>query len=174
MINCAIFFVWKTGVNRFKTFKIYFFRNFSGKTQWSVFIMEMNSYELFKEIRLGDEHIKLFFIPNLVIFLFFIDCGNGLFEKYQYYYANKMVKLWSSKFSVFFSCRFQFNLLFISWSWINRLLVFSIKNCEKENYAGLERENDLFSDNQDRPFYLQGICGRELTFKFWGIVAEFC
>ena len=30
--------------------------------------MEMNSYELFKEIRLGDEHIKLFFI----------DCGNGL------------------------------------------------------------------------------------------------
>jgi hypothetical protein len=29
--------------------------------------MEMNFYELFKEIRLGDEHIKLFFIPNLVI-----------------------------------------------------------------------------------------------------------
>jgi hypothetical protein len=45
---------------------------------------------------------------------------------------------------------------------------------EKENYAELERENDLFSDNQDRPFYLQGICGRELTFKFLGIVAEFC
>lgn len=43
--------------------------------------MEMNSYELFKEIRLGDELIKLFFIPNLVIFLFFIDCGNGLCVK---------------------------------------------------------------------------------------------
>ena len=37
--------------------------------------MEINSYELFKEIRLGDKHLKLFFIPNLVIFLFFIDCG---------------------------------------------------------------------------------------------------